>query len=125
MQTLGTICAASLSAGLALAREAVEVPSGQEVRFVEQVETDNAVQFRFLAPQISREGGSMSFADSEADMLYLCETYALAALGEALPAQIVIALADREVPFGTPNPEATQYFEGFRVENGACIWEGF
>ena len=32
------------------------------------------------------------------------------------PSQIVISLADRPVPFGQPDPEATQFFEAFRPE---------
>jgi hypothetical protein len=42
-----------------------------------------------------------------------------------IPSQIIISLEDRPVPFGEADPEAVQYFEAFRVENGACIWEVF
>ena len=41
------------------------------------------------------------------------------------PSQIVISLSDRAVPFGEADPEATQFFEAYRVEGGACIWEMF
>jgi len=125
MQTVGTICAASLAAGLALAGEPVDVPSGQAVSFLERVDREGMVHFRFLAPQISRDTGDISLVDSEPDMLFLCETFAVPRLGAVVPERVVITLADREVPFGEANPEATQFFEGFRVENGACIWEGF
>jgi hypothetical protein len=27
------------------------------------------------------------------------------------------------VPFGEPAPEATQFFEGYRIDAGRCVWE--
>ena len=86
-----------------------------------------AARFRFLAPAIAREGGTVGFEDASADMAWLCENFALsriAALGPA-PGQIIISLSDRPVPFGEADPEATQFFEAYRLENGACIWEVF
>ncbi len=58
-------------------------------------------------------------------MQALCETYALPRIGGMVPEpqQIVIVLADRAVPFGEAAPEAVQFFEAYRPENGACIWE--
>jgi hypothetical protein len=29
------------------------------------------------------------------------------------------------VPFGEPAPDATQFFEAYRVEGDTCIWEAF
>ncbi|SIS56932.1 DUF6497 family protein [Phaeovulum vinaykumarii] len=60
-----------------------------------------------------------------ADLTWLCDTQALPALagGGPQPAQIIISVADRPVPFGAPNPEAVQVFEAFRPENGRCVWE--
>ena len=40
------------------------------------------------------------------------------------PEQIVISLMDRLVDFGATNPDATQFFEAYRIEDGTCIWEG-
>ena len=37
---------------------------------------------------------------------------------------IVISLADRVTEFGVSDPEATQFFEAFRLSNDTCIWEG-
>jgi len=42
-----------------------------------------------------------------------------------MPDQIIIVLSDREVEFGVADPDATQYFEAYRPEDGACFWEGF
>ena len=34
-------------------------------------------------------------------------------------------LLSRAVPFGEAAPDATQFFEAYRVEGDACIWEAF
>ena len=122
---------AALCAGVAAA-EPVEVPSGQTVRFVEVIKTapgtaGTAYRFRFLAPDISVSGDSIAFEDVVLDMEFLCVHFALPrldTLGPA-PAQIVVSLSDRPVAFGQPAPEATQFFEAYRIEDGACIWEEY
>jgi hypothetical protein len=38
---------------------------------------------------------------------------------------IVISLADQETEFGATNPDATQFFDLFKVKNKTCIWEAF
>jgi hypothetical protein len=116
----------------ARAEDEIAVPSGQKVTYVETIH--NALgpegltyRFRFLAPSIAREGGMVDADAALEDMAYLCETYALPRIADTgpQPEQIIISLADREVPFGEPAPEATQYFEAFRPEAGTCVWEGF
>ena len=60
------------------------------------------------------------------DRQALCDTYALAHLpAGAQPAQVVISLADRPVPFGQARPDAVQFFEAYRPEGAACVWEMF
>lgn len=122
--------------GLALSSaaqaEAVSVPSGQEVRFQDMVWGEPGpagltARFRFIAPGIARAAGTVDFAQAEPDMMFLCETYALPRLSGIGPqvAQVVISLSDRPLEFGESVPEATQFFEAYRPENGTCIWEGF
>jgi len=86
-----------------------------------------AVRFRFLAPEIAREGGRIEFAQAEEDMKFLCESYALPRIAEngPKPTQIIISLSDRIVEFGSVDPAATQFFEAYRPEDTTCIWEGF
>lgn len=107
----------------------IPVPSGQMVRFIETISDAQGpmgltLRFRFLAPQI----GGTDPLEAEAalsDMEALCNSFALQRLpttGPA-PAQIVISLADRWVPFGEVDTEAVQYFEAYSVADGACIWE--
>ena len=111
---------------------AVAVPSGQVVTLQEVIwnvpgPAGLAIRFRFLAPAIAKAGGSVDFATAAADMAHLCQTYALARLAEfgPQPSQIIISLSDQPLPFGEPAPDATQFFEAYRIENDACIWEAF
>ena len=69
----------------------------------------------------------MDFDTAAADMVALCETYALPRLANIgqVPVQIVVSMSDRPVVFGEAAPEATQYFEAYRIEDGLCIWDSF
>ncbi|MBW4707557.1 hypothetical protein KX928_07140 [Roseobacter sp. YSTF-M11] len=108
----------------------IEVPSGQPLELyevlVDEVGAEAWVRFRFLAPDISRLGGTVSFADAEGDLAYLCAQVALPYLSEfALSADVVaVTLLDRPVEFGQSDPDATQFIDVFRVTSGSCIWEG-
>lgn len=110
--------------------EAVAVPSGQEVRFVEMLRdaggaSGPTIRFRFVAPAIARDGGAVDFDTAAADMEHICREFVLPRLsGEAAVGQVVISMSDRPVAFGQPAPEATQYFEAFSVQDGDCVWEG-
>ncbi|MGB3146903.1 MAG: DUF6497 family protein [Paracoccaceae bacterium] len=111
---------------------AVEVPSGQEIRFVEMIQDTAGVggltyRFRFVAPAIARDGGSVSQEEAIEDMQAICENFALPRLASTgpVPAQIIISFADRPVVFGEANPDATQYFEAFSPADDSCIWEGY
>lgn len=111
---------------------AIEVPSGQSVTWVDSImdapgPDGLTVRFRFLAPAIARNGGTVDAEAAQADMAWLCENFALSRIASTgpQPSQIVISLSDRPVDFGQPDPEATQYFEAYRPEDGACVWEPF
>ncbi len=110
----------------------IAVPSGQPVSYLDTVQTAPGtegltIRFRFVAPQIAREGGGITPEVAQADMAWLCENFALDRLPSTGPApsQIVISLADRPLPFGEPDPDATQFFEAFSVEGDTCSWEAF
>ena len=128
----GLILALSATVAAAQADALIDVPSGQPVTFHDTVANEPGpggltIRFRFVAPQIARDPGRIPFALAEGDMVHLCETYALPRLPEMGPrvSQIVITLMDRPVPFGATVPEATQFFEAYRPEDGKCVWEGF
>ena len=110
----------------------IEVPSGQPITLLDVIwnvpgPLGMATRFRFLAPAIARVEGAVDFETAAADMMDLCQNFARPkVLGVDLaPTQIIISLSDRAVPFGQSDPDATQFFEAYRLENGACIWEVF
>lgn len=107
----------------------IPVPSGQEVRLIEVIWNAPGPEgltwrFRFLAPRI---GQDVDYDLALGDMDYLCQTYVvprLTATGPQ-PAQVVVSLSDRPLPFGQTDPEAVQFFEAYRIAEGRCIWEQF
>lgn len=114
----------------AVAQEFIPVPSGMEVTWVDTVHDANGpmgltARFRFLAPQIGQ--GAVPFETASADMQALCDTWALPRISVTgpQPQQIVIVLMDRLVEFGMADEEATQFFEAYSLQDGACIWEAF
>jgi len=112
-----------------VAAEEIVTPSGMAVTWLETVHgapgpEGLTARFRFLAPGISAD---VDFETAAADMQWLCESFALprlSALGPQ-PAQVVISLSDRDLPFGQTDPEAVQFFEAYSPEGEACIWEIF
>lgn len=110
---------------------AQDVPSGQIVALdevlIDTVNDEDWLRFRFLAPQIARDTGDITYAAAEGDFAHLCETVARPYLAEfdLEPEVIVIALMDRPVPFGQADADATQFIEAFRIEGDACVWEAF
>ncbi|WP_311199259.1 DUF6497 family protein [Leisingera aquaemixtae] len=84
-------------------------------------------RFRFLAPQIARGTGTVNYDTAAPDMDHLCGSLALPYLAEhgMTAARVVISLSDRELPFGAQDPEATQFFEAYRPDGAACMWEAF
>ena len=112
--------------------DAIVVPSGQVITLQDVIWNAPGpfglvARFRFVAPAIARGDGAVDFAIASADMLHLCQTYALLRVADLgpVPSQIIISLASQPVPFGQPAPEVTQFFEAYRVENQTCIWEQF
>ncbi len=107
------------------------VPSGQPLTLTEvlqdSVGNEAWLRFRFVAPQIAREAAAITYAQAEGDFVHLCDRVARPYMAEfALSADvIVITLMDRPVAFGTPDPEATQFIEAFRIVDNACIWDEF
>ena len=82
---------------------------------------------RFIAPGIARDGGTVSADAAYADLAWLCETHAvpLAALPYGRTRSVIVTLMDRPVPRGVTDPEATQFFEAYRIEDGTCAGEAF
>lgn len=70
--------------------------------------------------------GRIGYDVASKDMEHLCQVLAVpyVALHELQPSRVVISLSDRPVEFGDTAPDATQYFEAYRLEQSRCIWEG-
>lgn len=123
---LATFPARAQEAGAAAA------PSGLALELVDirQGEGNNGpvTYFRFVAPGIGRDGpGAPDPLEIGTDMAHLCETVAVPYLAgrETPPRDIVIVLMDRVVPFGEADPQATQFFDSYRLTDGHCAWERF
>ncbi|MBP1804796.1 DUF6497 family protein [Rubellimicrobium aerolatum] len=82
-------------------------------------------RFRLVVPGLGGEGAGYDAVAG--DFGWLCEAMALPALAANgwAPAEVVVALSDREVAFGAADPEAVQFFEGFRIEDGTCVPQAF
>ncbi len=108
--------------------EPLDQPSSDPEAVADQGEgaaTGGLARFRLLVPAL-REAGA-TYDDVAQDFAWLCESLALPALAANgwTPIEVVVALSDREVPFGEADPEAVQFFEGFRIEDGTCIAQAF
>lgn len=133
LAVLATIASGAGAQEVALgAPELVLVPSGQELFFLDTVQSAPgpdglAIRFRFVAPAIARDTGTIGAEAAQSDMEWLCNNVALPRLPTTgpMPSQIIVSLSDRKVAFGAAAPEATQYFEAFTVADGRCVWEAF
>ena len=106
----------------------VEVPSGRDLSLIDVITNapgpqGDTARFRFLAPGLAPEDVESTAEDMQA----LCDDFALERTVGMVPEpqQIIISFASAVVPFGEAAPEVVQFFESFRVENGACVWEVF
>ncbi len=83
------------------------------------------MRLRFVAAEVADQV-AYDFARLEADFEWLCIEKGLPARTKGAPRvdQIIVSIASQEVAFGETAPSIVQYFDAFRVENEACIWEG-
>lgn len=119
------IAAALIAMAAPVFADQPELPSGYTHALFDAIFEEEADlwRFRYVSPGLVLD----DYAIVADDFLHLCETDILPTLiaSGQTAGQIVISIADREVPFGVTDPDAVQFFEGFRVENETCIWEGF
>lgn len=106
--------------------ESPAVPSGihlelQEIR-LELGSDDALARFRYVAPDLDH----YAFVAIEEDFPALCTDHVLpwARTRAESVTRVVISFASVPVEFGAATPGVTQFFEQFRLENDACIWEG-
>lgn len=82
-------------------------------------------RFRLVLPGLGAEGAA--YEDVAADFLWVCEQVALPSLAANgwTATEVNVSLGDREVEFGATDAEAVQFFQGFRIEGGACVPQAF
>ena len=106
-----------------------EAPINPELTEVlaETVGEERWLRFRFLAPEIARDLGQVRFEDVAPEIDRLCQTLIIEYVDEfdLAPDKVAISLSDRPVPFGETDPDATQFFELYSLQDGTCIWEAF
>ncbi len=106
----------------------VDVPSGRNLSLIDVITNapgpeGATARFRLLAPGLASEDAEAAAADMQVG----CDRCAVKRIDGMVPEpqQIVIVFAGEAVPFGEAAPEVVQFFESYRVENGACVWEVF
>ncbi len=129
---LGLMLAVQAGPAGAAAQDHPQVPSGFSPQLFEQfldVKPDGVftyARFRFVVPELAK-GRAPDLNVLAEDFTHLCKEYALPLLAAGTDPvdKIIISYSDRPVEFGAADPDAKQFFEQFRFENGTCIWEDF
>ena len=131
MRGYAAYLAAAALAGVAVAdaTDKVVLPSGIEA-YLQEMLWDRpggglVYRFRFVSPAFSAM--DQDFDVVRGDLDHLCNDFALSKLSNIgpTPTQVIISLADRESEFGVIDPDVSQVFEAYSVEDGACKWEFF
>ena len=86
----------------------VAVPSGQTVTLQEVLwnvpgPDGLAARFRFVAPAIARDGGTVNLEAASADMLWLCQNFAIERISTLGPAPRATSLVICRVEFAWPS----------------------
>ncbi|WP_407492150.1 DUF6497 family protein [Pseudooceanicola sp. MF1-13] len=123
---MGALCAATTAVWGQ--EEPPAVPSGLALSLFEVLEETQPngslwLRLRFVAPELAATPREAIQTDFDV----LCSDYALTYQPSAqTPAeQAVISISSEPIAFGTAAPDVPQYFEAYRLEDGACIWEAF
>lgn len=104
------------------------MPSGLDHQLFEALDDKSpdgkkVLRLRYVATELEAD----SFDKVSEDFAALCARDVLPRQRDAVDPydQAVISLSNKKSEFGVFNPDVTQYFEAFRLENGTCIWEAF
>lgn len=111
----------------------VIAPSGQAMILHEWLDEQTPwsgepqIIIRLLAQMIG--AGGVDDASLRADMDWACDNWgrpiATATAAGATASTIVIEMMAAATPRGTPTPEINRYYETYRLNGDACIWELF
>jgi hypothetical protein len=111
--------------------DTVSAPSGQAVTLHEWLHEqhpwsgESQIIIRLLAPMIGATG--VADAALRADMAWACHLWGrpVAITAGAEAGQIVIEMMAAPAPRGTPTPAINRFYETYRLDGDACIWELF
>ena len=107
--------------------EVLSVPSGQSITFqeafVDHSPAGRTARFRFVAPHLRAHMEAAGYVAIEADLVHLCEQFALSRIVAPLPELIVISLAEAPIEFGSFDPDVMQVFEAYKPAGESCVWE--
>ena len=121
--------AAVVCAAGPLTAQQIDVPSGLSIALDDVILEAEAhtARFRFIAPAIAEGPDAVTFGDVMDDLQYLCDAVIVPALQSQgwTSGDVVMSLSDRPVSFGVYEPAVTQFFQPFRLEDAAFIWEDF
>ena len=109
----------SLPSGLVVAQQEMRLePVGAPTHAV------NTVRLRYVSAQLA--AAEFGFEQIEGDFTHLCTSFGLKARELSAPnaEEIIISIASQPTAFGETAPNVVQYFDAFKVEGDACIWEG-
>ncbi len=130
MRAVALILAVAMLAGCRDEGATMTLPGGLDVEragtlMEEQPDGETWMILQVLAPGLA--GQRITAADMAEDTLRLCTEWGLPAAREQVtsPDQIVVQIMSEMVERGTPAPDVTQVFAGYRLRDGACIWEDF
>ncbi|MEM1007121.1 MAG: DUF6497 family protein [Pseudomonadota bacterium] len=129
-RAIGLVIFALFNPTSAVTETVLPVPSGQPVHLSDVLLDNNPgelwLRFRFIAPKIGATVGRIGYDVASKDMEHLCQTLAVpyVAQHQLVPAVVVISFADRPIEFGDAAPDATQFFEAYRLEGTKCVWDG-
>lgn len=105
------------------------MPSGLDITLYDVIlEADAKIaRFRFTVPAIAASAGHKGFVDVIDDLQFVCDKVIVPALqGNGWDSgEVVVSVSDKPVDFGVYDPDVTQFFQPFRMEADACVWEDF
>lgn len=118
----------------AAAQQGLKVPSGQYILPYEFLWEDHRgpnekvetwLILRFLAPDIGKTEGKLSFDDVIDDLDRICTTVGLpvARLAGGAVDQVVVNLMNKPINRGQRDASITQYMNAYRIVGGRCTWD--
>lgn len=81
----------------------------------------SSLRLRFVQPSLS---AGFDYSDVSDDLFALCQAQFRGEVAQnvAEMGQVIVSIANKEVPFGETNPDVVQVFEVFHLGDAGCEW---